>query len=530
MLSKMGLPRLTLADYEASFAGRHLLHEVVTHWAAVKPEAVALIEDRGGGLDWRSFDTRSRSLAGALHQLGYRKGDFLATSLPFSIEHVLLAYACFRLGVVFAPLDLRLRPAEVARLTGLIRPRGWVTLVDYPGAAPAEHTLSLEWLHLTSGPEPLPAAIDENDGALVIFTTGSTGAPKPALISHRNITCQNMCLGAAFGFGERTRLLVDLPPSHIGGQAEALMTALYWGGAAILMDSFEPVRSLEAVERHRANLLGQVPTMFQMQWRTAGYGQRDLSSLEAAFYGGQQVARPFLEQLARMAPRIGTGLGLTEAAGFCTYTLPDASPDNLAASIGFDMPVYPVSIREPMREDGSAGAELPDGETGHICFRGPQTFLGYVNDPAATARAISTDGYLYTGDLGFRDALGLHFAGRAKWVIKTAGYQVFPGDVESHFSALTGKIAQVGAVGAPHQVFSEAIVLFVEKKPGADLAAAELKRHARAAAGYMRPLHYVILEPGQMPLNRVGKIDYVRLAELALGETARLCAERKWDR
>jgi long-subunit acyl-CoA synthetase (AMP-forming) len=86
------------------------------------------------------------------------------------------------------------------------------------------------------------------------------------------------------------------------------------------------------------------------------------------------------------------------------------------------MPIYPCSIRQPMRADGSAGDELPPGETGSICFRGPQTFLGYVNDPAATARAISRDGFLYTGDLGFKDAAGLHLTGREKWVIKSFGY------------------------------------------------------------------------------------------------------------
>jgi non-ribosomal peptide synthetase component E (peptide arylation enzyme) len=96
------------------------------------------------------------------------------------------------------------------------------------------------------------------------------------------------------------------------------------------------------------------------------------------------------------------------------------------------MPIYPCTIRQPMRADGSAGDELPSGEIGHVCFRGPQTFLGYVNDPAATAQAISRDGFLYTGDLGYKDAAGLHLTGRDKWVIKSLGYQIFPGDVEAH--------------------------------------------------------------------------------------------------
>jgi acyl-CoA synthetase (AMP-forming)/AMP-acid ligase II len=231
-----------------------------------------------------------------------------------------------------------------------------------------------------------------------------------------------------------------------------------------------------------------------------------------------------------MAPVILTGLGLTEASGFCTYTPQDWRVDQIAGSIGYAMPLYPMTIRQPMREDGSAGGELPRGEMGHVCFLGPQTFLGYVNDAAATARAISTDGYLYTGDLGFADDNGLHFAGRAKWVIKPAGYQVFPGDVVNAICALEAKVASCGVVGAPHEVRVEAIVAFVEKRPGVELDVAELKQQARTMASFMRPLHYVILEPGQMPLNRSAKIDYVRLSEMALEEISRLREARRWDR
>jgi len=183
-----------------------------------------------------------------------------------------------------------------------------------------------------------------------------------------------------------------------------------------------------------------------------------------------------------------------------------------------------------MRDDGPAGEALPDGEVGHICFRGPQTFLGYVNDPAATARTVSSDGFLYTGDIGWRDESGLHLSGRARWVIKPAGYQVFPGDIENHYCTLEDRVAGCAAVGVEHRLLSEAVVAFVERKPGADFTIAELRRHAKGIASYMRPLHYVILEPGQMPLNRAAKIDYVRLSERAREEVDQLRAQGRWDR
>jgi len=173
---------------------------------------------------------------------------------------------------------------------------------------------------------------------------------------------------------------------------------------------------------------------------------------------------------------------------------------------------------------------LPAGETGHICFRGPQTFLGYLNDPAATAKAISKDGFLYTGDLGYKDADGLHMSGRAKWVIKPSGYQVFPVDVEAHICALSDIVAACAVVGVEHSVLSEAIVAFVEKKAEAELSIPMLEKHARTLASYMRPRHYVLLEAGQMPLNRAAKADYVRLHEMAKSEIEALRAKGKWDR
>jgi fatty-acyl-CoA synthase len=544
-----GVPQCTVALYESEFADRHLLHNVISYWAARKPKDPAIISfDRRQAVDWAALGKVSSDLALELFRLGFRKGDYLATSLPMSLEHIYLEYACFRIGVVHAPLDLRLRIPEVLRCLEMLKPKGYAAHTPELAAAAGGHCPYIGHRFVLSDlaemiargfQPPSPglraacaeacAAVSERDGAQVIFTTGSTGSPKAALLSHRNITCQNMCLGLGFDFGGE-RILLNLPPSHVGGQAEVLMTALFCGGSAVTLDAFDPARSLEAVEKYQVTMLGQIPAMFQFEWRLSDFSKFDLSSLRKVVYGGQQVSRQFLERMARMAPWIATGLGLTETAGFCTYTPMTSSVDEILAGIGHDMPAYSMSIRREMKEDGSAGDSLPDGEIGNICFFGPQTFSGYVNDPAATARTISADGYLYTGDLGYRDDRGLHFSGRAKWIIKPAGYQVFPGDVESHFASLQEKVATCGAVGAEHRLLSEAIVVFVEKKPGADLTVAELKQHARGMASYMRPLHYIVLEPGQMPINRVAKLDYVRLSEWAKKEVEQQREKGRWDR
>ena len=557
------VPQLSEHDFDLRFDDRHLLQAVVEKWAREQPGNVAIISaDTGRHTTWRELELATTAFAALLVELGYRKGDRIISALPLTMEHIILEYACFRLGVIFAPMDLRLSRTEMIRSIRQVQPRA----VAFPGPTPLgdfrelskavedECPFAQHRIQFSSEEEMAPGAIsasalfaraaklaesgtrvtadvNENDPALIIFTTGSTGSPKPALLSHRNITCQNMCISQAFFGGDSgMRTLVNLPPSHVGCQTELLMGTLFGGGTAVILGSFDPLRSLKAIQDYQVEIVGQIPAMFEFEWRLKGYDEFDLSSLKFVAYGGQRVSEPFVAKMSAMAPWVGTGLGLTETAGFCTYELqPRETARKCAVSLGSDMPVYPVSIRQKMQADGFAGKELPVGETGHICFRGPQTFLGYLNDPEATANAISKDGFLYTGDLGFRNADGLHLSGRAKWVIKPSGYQVFPADVEGHICALSDKVASCAVAGVEHAMLSEAIVAFVEKKPGVELSVPILEKHARALASYMRPRHYVLLEPGGMPLNRAAKADYVRLFELAKREIEVLRAQGRWD-
>ncbi|MGC3999317.1 MAG: class I adenylate-forming enzyme family protein [Anaeromyxobacter sp.] len=165
-----------------------------------------------------------------------------------------------------------------------------------------------------------------------------------------------------------------------------------------------------------------------------------------------------------------------------------------------------------------------------FCFSGPQLFLGYLGDPAATAQALTKDGVLYTGDLGSCDANGLKLAGRSKLTIKPKGFQVFPGDVENHVvAALAGRAHAAACLGVEHAIWSEAIVLFVERAEGAELSAEEVLAASAGMASYARPSHVEVLAPGTLPLNRVAKTDYVALREQAKALVERLRAEGKWD-
>jgi len=548
--------QLTLKAFEERFRDWHLLHGVVEKWAREKPASVALIDsDRGKRTTWLEFERSATAMALQLLRLGFRKGDTFATVLPLTSEHLFLEYACFKLGVVFVPLDLRLPATEILRSLSLVGASGFAFVkvpgilnlqefcLELAGRRPAPRVL-LQFAsagECVQGAIPIGAfmqqttaaardealmtefrriAVDENEGALVIFTTGSTGSPKPALLSHRNISCQAMCISQALLCGGSELVtLVNLPPSHVGCQTELLMGTLFEGGSAVLVPVFDPAKSLQAIQEHRVTAIGQIPAMFQFEWRLKNYESYDFSSLDFAAYGGQQVSAAFVEKMATMAPHVGTGLGLTETAGFCTYIRRDGThARDCVSTLGHAMPVYPMTIRAAMRADGIAGGEQAQGQLGHVCFRGPQTFLGYLNDRAATASTISSDGYLYTGDMGSMHADGLHMAGRTKLVIKSGGYQVFPGDIENHFCVLE-EVASCAVVGVEHPILSEAIVAFVERKPGVELTVQSLEKHARGLASYMRPRSYVIVEAGEIPLNRVAKADYMVLRERAKGKS-----------
>ncbi len=546
------------------------MFDYVDKYAKEKPNEVALIEyDTGDEVTWKDFALKTKAMAAKLRAMGIKKGDVVATTLVLLKEHVYLMYACYRIGAVLAPLDPRLKVQEVDQCFQQAKPAAYFFLGETPvtdfrpmvkeimekhgdtckhwiqfqkdpdGILPgavgvAEWAATIKGTFIkslfTGSVRKAQKAVGKRDPCLIIFTTGSTGRPKPALLCHENILIQNIGLAVAFELRKGDRMLVNLPPSHVGCVTEQLATTIYGGGISVLLHIFDARKSLDAIQKYKITAFGQIPALFSMQWRLPDYDEYDLSSLRFALYGGQAVTRQFLEKLSTMAPQFGTGLGLTETAGFVTYTPLDGTVDDILSSIGYDMPLCPISIREPMTEDGVAGAEKSEGEIGEICFSGPQIFLGYLNDEENTRKTISSDGFCYTGDLGYYDDEGLHFAGRSKLVIKPKGYQVHPTEVEDFFEQeLKGKIAKIALVGVPHEVFTEGIMAFVEPAEGVTLSREDLQKAASEMASYKRPSHYEFLEPGGMPLNRVAKTDYVLLKDEAKKIVENLRGQGKWD-
>ena len=546
------------------------LADYVEKYAREKPKGLAIIEhNTGEKVTWKEFNTSVSAFAAKLLSIGLQKGDIIATSLPLLKEHMYLMYACFRIGVIIAPLDLRLKELEIKYCLEKLKPKAYFFLGKTPVADFRPMIAKVmksapyvrHWIQFQTEPELVmdnaqgisefvkdikkvyikslftrsvkkaKAKVKKRDGCIIIFTTGSTGSPKPAVLCHEGILTQNIGLAVAFELVEEDRFLVNLPPSHVGCTTEQLATTIFGGGTQVILHIFDPKLSLEAIQEHKVTCIGQIPALFNMEWLLPEYDSYDLSSLRFAIYGGQAVSREFLVKMKAMAPRIGTGLGLTETSGFCTYTDVNADVDEICRSIGYDMPLCPISIRDPMDRDGNAGKEKPPGEVGEICFSGPQIFLGYLNDPENTEKTISRDGICYTGDLGYYDEEGLHFSGRSKMVIKPKGYQVYPDDVERHIiKKLKEKINMVAVLGAEHAIFSEGIIAFVEPLEGVSVSPEEVLEACQDISSYSRPSHVEIVETGQFPLNRVAKTDYLLLKEEAKKIVEILRGEGQWDR
>lgn len=559
-----------------------LLNDVIDDWSEKRPDQPAMIQHEDGKtVSYKQFRKVIDYFALRLLDMGIQKGDRVATQLVLVPEHVMLMYACFKIGAIIAPLDLRLKKEEVVRDINKIAPKAFFFLGNTPvtdfreiGRAVREACPGVDHL-VQFTPDPRPgeiiegaigitdmmkksrlirlkladlftkrlkrayAQIDARTPALIIYTTGTTGEPKPAMLCHENIIVQNRILERGIGLPEPEDgpgyvTLINLPPSHVGCVTETLMTTFFKGGTAVLLRIFDVEATLAAIEKHKVTLLGQIPTQFRMLWHHPDYGSYDLSSLKYVAYAGSAGDTAFLTRLAAMAPAFGTGIGMTENAGFATFTPPGISVEEMAGQVGRAFPdLADVTIRQPMAPDGRAGDALPTGVIGEICYHPPIVFLGYFNQPEETAKAISKEGILYTGDLGYFKEMGgykaLYLSGRRKFVIKQKGYNVFPNEVEEHIARLDG-VDMVDVIGVNHELFDEGIFAFVRLQESSELTADRIMDHCKTIAAYKRPQHIEIWPHDEaFPLTRSAKIDKLKLTDLANSIVERLRSEGQWD-
>ena len=524
------------------------LREMLTENARGYGDKAALVfENRS--YTFEEVNRRVNSLVNALSDLGVRKGDrvgILAYNCPQCFEVFGLAKA----GRICVPLNFRSAGRE---LVYLINNSGISTLilesdfVDVVDSIRHETTEVRNFICLDAevegmanyeeliGRYPAHEPVDEvavDDPAALYYTSGTTGYPKGATHTHKSLIAE---IGIhRDSFGSDDVVLCVMPFFHVGGSAAHLFPAYTYGATSVIHKTFNETDVLEAIQRHKITYVGLVPAMIIRLLEHPSLDQYDLSSLEFVIYGGSSVDVPFLERMAQMAPRFGTGIGMTESAGFVSFTPPGISVEEMAGQVGQAFPdLAPITIRAPMNEDGTAGEELTDGEIGEICYEGQIVFQGYYNQPEATAQMLSKEGILYTGDLGYFKDMGsyraLYLTGREKFVIKQKGFNVFPGEVEAHIAQLEG-VDAVEVVGMEHKVFDEGIVAFVREKPDAGLTPEQVMAHCEGIASYKRP-QYVVVWPAdqEFPLTRVAKVDKLALQATAEPIIAQLRQEGRWD-
>lgn len=555
-----------------------LVTDYIKKWAALTPDNEALLSaDTGVSYTYREFDDMITLYALRLLEMGIKKDDVVVAQWLAQPEFFMLTYACASIGAVFTPLDIRLQSHEVIRDMNKINPSAFFCLgktdirdfrevasmvmeqipsvksiIQWTAAAGPDDILEgclnfeelfnkAALLKLAENTQLLKemhegyAKLDTRDAHIIIFTTGTTGDPKPALICNENTIINNAVFSREVGlWGSNNRYLNSMPTSHVAGTCQGPMTIWFTGGTVVTLGIYAPVTALKKIEEYRPTWWGGVPTQFRMIWALPEYKDFDLSSLLYVLYGGSAVDEPFLEKMADMAPSFGTALGMTECAGYFTAT-PKAIPlKEMAGQVGQVFPdLAPVTIRKAMNDDGTAGEELPPGEVGEICVHGPIVFLGYYNNPEATAKMISKEGILYTGDMGyfhdFGAYRGLKFAGRRKFVIKPKGYLVFPEEV-SAFIAEHPKVNQAQVLGVAHEIFVDGVFAYVQPQPGQKLNPEEILEYCKGIASYKRPIHVEIWPENEaFPANRVGKIDVPAMTEMAKEVVEKLREEGKWD-
>ena len=358
-------------------------------------------------------------------------------------------------------------------------------------------------------PEVLPG-----DVAQIQYTSGTTGAPKGARLTHRNLVNNGRFYARTIGARETDVWVNPMPMFHTAGCGLCTLGALQTGGAQVMPPGFDPELMLDLLEQERGSIVLSVPTMLQRILDAPSIGSRDLSSWRLVSLGGAPVPPELIRRSEQRGVKGVIGYGQTEASPYLTHTLPDDPHPDWVSTVGRPLPQTEIKIVDP-----ETGATLPRRDIGEICARGYGIMKDYFDNPAGTAAAIDAEGWLRTGDLGSLDERGYcRVQGRAKDMIIRGGENIYPREIEDVLHthpAILG--ASVG--GVPDSDWDEIPVAFVQAKPDAQPSPAELEAFCRERlASYKVPRIWRFVD--QFPQTASGKIKKFALRETYLGAGA----------
>ena len=492
----------TWREHAARDPGRPCLHDPVAGWTTRGELAAAGAE-----------------VAGRLYAAGLRRGDRVLLSAPAGVALVAAHTACLRMGLVVVPVNAALRRREVAHIVTDASPRGAIVddarMQSWVRQAAPEAVVCTSAVDLPPGSTPSLDELDGDEPAMLGYTSGTTGAPKGAVLTHGNLLAGAEALRRAWGWSGSDRLVLALPLFHMHGLGVGLHGTLHSGASAVLQPTFDPDAVIDAVLAHRATLFFGVPTMYS---RIADNPRApELAALRLAVSG----SAPLPAELHRRLEE-ATGLRVLERYGMTETVMLVSNPldgDRRPGSVGLPLPGVELELLEPGRSPSSAGSapEVPAGAPGEIWVRGPNVFAGYWRRPGAGPRP---DGWFCTGDVGRRDADGyLYLEGRSGEVIISGGFNVYPREVEEQL-ADHPSITEVVVAGRPDEQWGELVTAYVVPAPGrAAPSAAELRSHvAERLAPYKHPRAVVAMEA--VPRNALGKVQRHLLGEVAGPEAA----------
>lgn len=472
----------------------------------------------GGRLTYAELDDLSDRVAVSLTDLGVRPGERIGLQLPNTAAFLVAYFGILKAGAVVVPLNVLLKTGEIAYHLGNCSARAlitWIGALDHaaPGAARAgvrdvfvvgqfpESVAAQPFQQLLSAsPSGRPLAVTQpEDTAVIVYTSGTTGRPKGAQLTHVQLYLNADIPGRLFDVRSDDVVLAVLPMFHVFGLSSVLNCALRFGATLSLVPRFEPDAVLSAIARDRATVFEGVPTMFAALLSHPELDAYDVSSLRVAISGGAPIpAHVFHAFERRFGVVILEGYGMSETASTTTFN--KGIGERRIASVG--KPIWGTECE--IWDDH--GRRLPAGpeHVGEIVTRGFHTMKGYLDDPAATEAAFA-GGWLHTGDLGYQDEDGFIFVvDRKKDLIIRGGYNVYPREVEETLYEHPA-VAQAAVIGVPDERLGEEVAAVVALHPGTEATPEELVGFCRERlAAYKYPR--IVLIRDRLPLSGSGKI------------------------
>lgn len=472
-------------------------------------------------LSYRQFASSVSNVSSALyHKYGIRKGDRVALMLRNELEFAISFFALAKIGAIVVPLNTAYKGEE---LVFQLSDSGTVMLIMelefheliaevkseiervkhifVTGGQPPEGTLAFSELLKQEEYMPVEVKLDETDSVAIMYTSGTTGRPKGALLSHKGVIASAMNVAQLFGWRVgRDKMLNVVPLFHVTGLAMALVSPIYAGVPVVLMKRFKAADTLKAIEEERITTMTAVPTIFWLMLNVPEFDQYDLSSLRLLAAGGSASSEELLKRCTEKLPGVPLvpGYGLTEACAMThTTTTADEALSKLG-SVGCAVPIIDAKVVD------ASGKELPPGEPGELLLKGCQVIKEYWNNPEATRETI-VDGWLRTGDVANITEEGYtYILDRIKDMINRGGENIYSIEVENVLYR-NPKVLEVAVVGVPDPVFGEQVKAVLVLKPGEQATPEEIQEFCGKYLAYYKVPKYVEIRQA-LPRNPAGKI------------------------